>query len=95
MHIYKWKYPITIKNNYLKREKILINDEKLKIWDLISNEVKIFSKNQKITFIDLKSELSKIGEKEYIHGIRDSRHLSVNGYKYVARILNEQVIKSK
>lgn len=95
LHIYKWKYPITIKNNYLKREKILINDEKLKIWDLISNEVKIFSKNQKITFIDLKSELSKIGEKEYIHGIRDSRHLSVNGYKYVARILNEQVIKSK
>ncbi len=95
LHIYKWKYPITIKNNYLKREKILINDEKLKTWDLISNEVKIFSKNQKITFIDLKSELSKIGEKEYIHGIRDSRHLSVNGYKYVARILNEQVIKSK
>tara|TARA_B100000780_G_C21061095_1_gene426495 strand:- start:53 stop:1240 length:1188 start_codon:yes stop_codon:yes gene_type:complete len=95
LHIYKWKYPITIKNNYLKREKILINDEKLKTWDLISNEVKIFSKNQKITFIDLKSELSKIGEKEYIHGIRDPRHLSVNGYKYVARILNEQVIKSK
>ena len=89
LNIYKWKYPITIKNDYLNREKILINDEELKTWDLISNEVKTFSKNQKITFIDLKSELSKIGEKEYIHGIRDSRHFSVNGYKYVARILNE------
>jgi len=89
LNIYKWKYPITIKDDYLKRKKVLINDEELKTWDLISSKIKIFSKNQQITFINLKSELSKIGEKEYIHGIRDPGHLSVNGYKYVARILNE------
>jgi len=95
LHIYKWKYPITIKSDYHKKEKILINDEKLKTWDLISSKIKTFSKNQKITFIDLKSELSKIGEKEYIHGMRDASHFSVKGYKYVARILNEQAISSK
>ena len=73
----------------------MINDEELKTWDLISSKIKIFSRDQQITFINLKSELSKIGEKEYIHGIRDPGHLSVNGYKYVAKILNELHLTTK
>ena len=95
LNIYKWKYPITIKDDYLKRKKILTNDEELKTWDLISSKIEIFSRDQQIIFINLKSELSKIGEKEYIHGIRDPLHLSVNGYKYVAKILNELNLTTK
>ena len=88
INIYKWEYPVIIKNSYLNRQKKLIDSEELKKWDLISNEIETFSFNQKIKYINLENTLSKIGKKEYIHGLRDPHHFSIKGYEYISKVLN-------
>ena len=88
INIYKWEYPITIKNTYLNRKKILIDNKELKKWDLISKQIETFSNSQKIKFINLENALSEIGKKEYIHGISDPHHFSVKGYEYISKLLS-------
>jgi hypothetical protein len=88
INIYKWEYPIIIKNSYLNRQKKLIDNEELKKWDLISDEIETFSYNHKIKYINLKNKLSTIGKKEYLHGLKDPHHFSVKGYKYIGKVLN-------
>tara|TARA_B110000027_G_C16113035_1_gene298732 strand:+ start:666 stop:1823 length:1158 start_codon:yes stop_codon:yes gene_type:complete len=88
INIYKWEYPIIIKNSYLNRQKKLIDNEELKKWDLISDEIETFSYNHKIKYINLKNKLSTIGKKEYLHGLKDPHHFSVKGYKYISKVLN-------
>jgi hypothetical protein len=90
--IYEMKDPIT-SISYRDGKKIEISNDEMNLYNLyITAELEKICNDLNINFINLTEDLRNKAKQELIHGPNDWSHPNLEGYKYIAELINSKVL---
>ena len=92
---YDWNEPIIFYyQNYSEGVKTISNEKNNQNSIFIRNQIKNFSKNNDIEFIDTADLILKKGKKTLLHGPLDWGHFNYEGYKIISDHIIENIPKN-